>query len=90
MPESFDTRFERFAAKALQYQAQVLSVLAEHGGQLKDVKENLAKHLNDHLQDLQKSLDEERHAASNNRELWIGTLIGGAGLVVAALALLKK
>ena len=89
MAESFDIKFERFAAKALQNHAQVLGILSEHGGQLKDVKVNLAKHLNDHLQDLQKLLNDERTKTENLTNVWISSLIGIGGVVVAALALLK-
>ena len=90
MAESFELKFERFASRSLQNHAQVLGVLAEHGDQLKDVRDNLAKHLNDHLQDLQKSLDAERDRAGKSTALWIGTIIGVCGVIVAVLSVVLK
>lgn len=88
--DNFDKRFEGFAAQSLQNHAQILSVLNVHGDQLKDVKQKLDEHLYDHLQDLQKSLDTERTRSSKNVELWVATIVGAIGLVIALVALFKK
>ena len=81
---------EAFAVEMLKQQATTLQVLKGHGDKIDAVSNQLDRHLEEHRSDLRESLVREKEGASKRTELWIGTLVGLAGVGVAVAATLLR